>query len=256
MPEWVRGLIIRDINEMHAKFRELIAVSEQLQRATTRRKGADPALAALARVRLERVQVLYANFNREVRATAERAAVQATRDIRDRLAKTQLRPDTESSPHLRDLIVCAPINLGSIPTGMVGIGDVDVLNRAVNRRSPGYGPYWRAQEYGTGFGEVPSQVGRILYGYFDVAGGGDATPPQAQYAGGGGGPHPIFQPARPRGGTGVSGMWGSIGLGTIGAEIQPKRFLELGSHGAAVAWRARLAVVQQQVIDGIAGLPL
>lgn len=271
MPTWVRGFIIRDINEIHAAFRELLSLSEELARITQGRGASgrfqaggrvDPAFASMARDRLLRVRALYDTFNREVRVTAQRGAAEATQGIRDRLDRMQLRPDTDSSPHLRDLIFSAPINIGNIPTGMVGIADVDRLNRAINRRTPGYGPYWRAQEYGTGFGEVPSQVGRIIYGYFDAAGGGDATPPQAQYAGGGGGPHPVFQPVRQQN----FGLGGYInrqgftttgaGLGTIGAEIQPKGFIRYGADKAAVAWRARLAVIQQQVIDGLAALPV
>lgn len=258
MAEWVRGFIIPEVAEVHLLFGSVIKTAERVVVATARtpfRAGADATLVELRRA--------YVQFNDGLRDAARRASADAVRGMRDRFDATQVRPDTDSSPHLRDLLVAKPLSFGRIQTGSVGVASVSSLERAINRRSPGYGSYWRAQEYGTGGGEVPSQIGRVIYGYFMFAGGAGATPPQAQYAGGGG-PHPIFQSAGGSANAGLSGGYvggvaagprgGRGGLGTIGTEIAPRHFIRFGADAAAVSWRERIAAVQARAIEQIGAI--
>lgn len=246
MTEWVTGFVIPDVAAVHAQFArniELLVRAESLLRGTPLGRAASASLGEYRRALLD--------FNAGLGAAAQAGAIRAQQDIIARLNATQVRTDTDASPHLRDLIRCAPLNVAAVETGVVGIGDVARLDLAVNPRGPGYGPYWTAQEYGTGRGEVKSQVGRILFGYFAAAGGGDLTPPQAQYAGGGG-PHPIFQSSGS--GTFSGPLGGRGGLGTIGVEIRPRHFIEQGKDAAAVAWRNEIDAVQQRAIDRIAAI--
>lgn len=271
---YVRGFIIPDVAQTHLLFAKVIRTAEQVVLATggplpaglTARHaaaGAGIPLRAAAVATLAEMRRAYVQFNDGLRAAAQDASANAVRGMRDRLTATQVRPDTDSSPHLRDLLVAQPLSGGGVQTGAVGVALVSQLERAINRRSPGYGSYWRAQEYGTGAGEVPSQVGRVIFGYFMAAGGGDATPPQAQYAGGGG-PHPIFQAA---GGTRNFGAGGGFlggvnagprggrgGFGTIGVEIAGRHFIRFGADAAAVLWREQIAAVQARAIEQIAAI--
>jgi hypothetical protein len=256
MPQWVRGFVIPDVVAAQLAWADTLEAAEAL---VARARGGP--IAAPARARLALLRRAYLDFNDGLRQAAERAALQATQDMRRRLKATTVRGDTGASPHLRDLIYAAPLSYGKAQTGWVGVGLVSELERATNRNSPGYGSYWRAQEYGTGGSDpagspitVPSQTGRIIFGYFAAAGGGDGTPPQAQYAGGGG-PHPVFLTSRPAyrssadapSGPGATRS-GPSGFGTINREIAPKRFIGIGANDAAASWRKQIATVQERTV--------
>jgi hypothetical protein len=264
MAEYVRGFVIPEIADVHLMFAKVIRKAEE---ATTRLRGGPYAPAAAAT--LAQLRAAYVDFNDGLELAARKTASDAVRGMREQLAATQVRPETDATPHLRDLLVARPLTVGgSVQTGMVGVADVGQLELAINPRSPGYGPYWRAQEYGTGTGFVPSQVGRVFFGEFMLAGGGDATPPQAKYAGGGG-PHPVFQSSRQEvGGVGGSrtknyGRGGGYlgqgdyfgefhgGYGTIGAEIQPRHFIAYGADSAVVKWREQIEAIQDRAVERI-----
>ena len=246
MTEWVRGFVTPDVADVHLRFRLVIAEFERIV-AISREAGVEVGVAELAKLRRAYVQ-----FQVGLREAAAKAAQLATAGIIDKLNSTAVRPDTGTVPHLRDLIRSAPITYDGLPTGAVGVADVQLLDRAKNPYSPGYGPFWRAQEYGTGSNEVPSQVGRVLHGLFAGAGGNGGEAPKAQYAGGGG-PNPVFVPSS--GGKGVhAGAGGGGGFGTISVEDRPKHFIRDGADEAAIAWRADMARVQQIALEELAGI--
>lgn len=113
------------------------------------------------------------------------------------------------------------------PLGLVRVALVDELNRIVNPN--GYGPYWRAQEYGTGVEGVPSQVGRRLVGTFDPSG----TPPDAGQRGLGQGRDIAFIP----GGA-------NPGLGVLSVDLPGRHFLRDGAAEAANEYQRRMQEVQ------------
>jgi hypothetical protein len=182
-------------------------------------------------------------YRRELNELAARTAAEASASIRQRLAATSVRDPTGVPPHLASLIYSRPLGGIFENTGTVGVARESTLDRAINPNTPGYGPYWRAQEFGTGpqprrpgEPEIPTQVGRVIYGHFYGAGAsGPGSRPQAQYAGGGG-PHPVFIPSSqrrgPRGGAG--------GKGTIRHEIQARHFIRDGADLALVSWAAAM----------------
>lgn len=245
MAEWVRGFVISDVAEVHAKFAKCISDAELLV-AEERRTGVDVGAKAL----LDDLNLAYRQFQSGLQQTAQRGSRAAMEGMIERLKSNRIRPPSGNTPPLEDLITAAPISVGSgrFETGAVGVANVENLNRATNPHSRGYGPYWRAVEYGTGQDGVPSQIGRILYGAFTDAGGSDATPPLNEYAGGGG-PHPVFVSA-------ANNESSVNGLGTIGHEVQGKHFIKLGADAAAVKWRADVAEVQARALDQLSGIKL
>lgn len=112
------------------------------------------------------------------------------------------------------------------PLGLVRVALLDELNRIVN--PSGYGPFWRAQEEGTG-GKVPSQVGRRIFGTFESSG----TPPDPGQRGAGAGRDLAFIP----GGS-------DPGLGTISTELPARHFLRDGSAEAAAQYVKRMEAAQ------------
>lgn len=112
------------------------------------------------------------------------------------------------------------------PLGLVRVALLDELEKIVNPN--GYGPFWRAQEYGTG-GDVPSQVGRRIFGTFESSG----TPPDAEQRGAGVGRDLAFVP----GGS-------DPGLGVISTELPARHFLRDGSAEAAAQYVKRMEAVQ------------
>jgi hypothetical protein len=181
------------------------------------KKGLPPPLEANRRA-LGRVAITY---RRELNDLAARTAAEASTLIRQRLAATSVRDPTGVPPHLASLIYSRPLGGIFENTGAVGVARESTLDRAINTRTPGYGPYWRAQEFGTGIQprrpgepEIPTQLGRVIYGYFYSSGAsGPGSRPQHQYAGGGG-PHPIFIP----GGVRRGGVRGRAGRDAAGAD--------------------------------------
>lgn len=184
----------------------------------------------------------------QVDGLAQRTAVDSTRRIKQQLQGTRVpsRGPTGVEPHLANLIKSRPL---APTTGAVGVADTSELDRAINPNTPGYGPYWRAQEYGTGShgapGEdVPSQIGRTIVGFFYEAGGqGGGVRPQAQYAGGNG-PHPLFIPSSQRRESGADG--GTGGKGTIHHEIKPRHFIRDGANLAAEKWQKEMRRIEER----------
>lgn len=248
---WNRGMIITDVAEVHQEFQKVIDDAERLvdlEKRLNEDFGGAEALKVL--------KDTYASFNTNLKLVSARAADEATKGMRERIMSDRRRPSSGSIPPLEDLAEASPLApIGSYQSGGVGVGNVDLLNRAINPHSRGYRSYWRAIEYGTGAGPVPSQVGRILYGSFTSAGGADPTAPIAGYAGGGG-PHPVFI----SGGIQSSSMSASgtrvVGFGTIGVEIKGKHYIEFGTANAAIEWREGIADLQDRAITELRAIKL
>lgn len=250
--EFVRGFVVTDVAEVHASFQRCMLQAERLlvESRALGGRGRPPRIGQDAARMLAELRMAYRDFNRGLQFAAEKAAQRATQGMREMLSR-KMRPDAAHGRGLKDYVSAVPLNLGQMQTGAVGVGDVSRLNKAVNPFSPGYGTYWRAQEYGTGQNGVPSQVGRILYGSFEAPGGTSPTPPDPQFAGGGG-PHPIFRPGyQPN-----NGADRVSGLGTIGHEIQAKHFIKFGADEAVVLWRREIAAVQDRALAELRGMRL
>lgn len=253
MTTWHRGFILEDVGAVYRTFQETMALLNA-------EAAANPALRRAYRAQaaeIRRIEVRWAN---SIDRAAVVAAQQATAAIRRRLKATAKRTPTGKSPSLEKAIFCArAVIVAGIKTGAVGIADEDRLNAVTNPFSPGYGPYWRAQEYGTGSREVKSQIGRQLYGYY-VGKGGGGTPerPRAQYRGGGG-PHPIFVASSAQtaifggvGFTGGAGKRGGLGgPGQIHHEIAGRHFIRDGAAIARRGWQTALADAKFRAIAGI-----
>lgn len=244
MALYVRGFVIPDVAQVHAAYQKLIGDLEALVMEARRVNSKEAGAFA---VQLADVRIAYRDFNMGLKKVATDGSIRATKGMLERLDQNRARPSSGSTPALRDLVEANPLPaIGGYQTGAVGVGNVELLNRAINPHSRGYGPFWRAIEYGTGQHGVPSQIGRILYGSFTAAGGADPTPPMPEYAGGGG-PHPIFLSGyqSQAGGDRVSG------LGTIGKEIEARHFIRYGADGAAVQWRAEISALQDRAVESL-----
>lgn len=131
------------------------------------------------------------------------------------------------------------------PLGTVRVAMLDELNRIVNPRGS-YGPFWRAQEFGTGqdtgdprFPPVPSQEGRPLFGTFEPA----TAPPDPAQQGLGAGHDLAFIP------------FGSApGLGRIQVELPGRHFLRDGALEAGARYKAAMADVQARAIRELEAL--
>lgn len=117
------------------------------------------------------------------------------------------------------------------PLGLVRVGLISELNKILNPR--GYGPFWRAQEYGTGTDQVPSQAGRPLYGTFEPSG----DPPDAAQRGLGMGHDLAFIPG------GVD-----PGFGRISVELPGRHFLRDGSALAGKRYVERMKELEERYI--------
>lgn len=201
------------------------------------------------------------DFEAGLRIVADRGAAIAQREMRAKLdayIQATGRGPTGRSPNLKMRTTARrlPPVAGS-ETGAVGVAPEDVLNRAVNPDTPGYGTFWRAIEEGTGgLGGVPSQMGRRIKGYFTgpAPGYGDQTRPLAQYRAGG--IHPIFIPNSVAGSLGLRGIGkrgGTGGLGTIQREIRPAHFIRDGANAALAEWRREVEQLELRTVGVIAG---
>lgn len=134
------------------------------------------------------------------------------------------------------------------PLGTVRVGLVEELDKAVNPAT-GYGTFWRAQEFGTGTAEVPSQIGRVFRGTFSPS----QTSPDSSMRGTGRGSDLVF----------ISDVAG--GLGTISVELPGRHFLTDGSAEAAthyikameavqVKWLPRIQELVKLAAGGVGGL--
>ena len=260
MATYQRIFTLPRVGSVHREFAEILALAKAVD-LERRALGLPPNTVATQQV----IRRAYLKFNEELDTLAVATAKEATAAIRRRLKATQVRVDTRLGPHLSGGIKSRPLHrFGTIATGEVGIADEAALDRVLNPTSPQYGPYWRAQEYGTGQSApgqpaVPSQIGRVLYGFFYGAGlGGNPEVPRAQYAGGGG-PHPIFVSAKSQrsiygslGFGGGGGQRGGVGgLGTIGHEIEGRHFIRDGADDARTAWRRGIARVESDAIASL-----
>lgn len=167
---------------------------------------------------------------------SRRTAAVADRAIRDRFRATQTRPETSKAHHLVDMIRSAPLPLGGVAVALI-----DELDKAINEET-GYGPYWRAQEYGSvAVGNV--MTGRVLFGRF--AGPGHDDAPRAQYAGG---PAP-----------GSSFAYGALGgddpgYGTVQHEIEPRHFLRDGTDEGWTFYRAEIDRLSARYAERLAAI--
>jgi hypothetical protein len=176
----------------------------------------------------------------------------AKRAMRSRFDRTKTPRAARGGSPLRSALVARRAAY-PIPTGAVGIADLDRLNAVINPFTPSYGPYWRAQEYGTGADGVPSQVGRRIHGFFtDRSGIGNAQRPVA-----GGGTHARFiSSSSPHALLGPRG--GSGGPGVIRREIQGRHFIRDGARDGYPEWLRLIRDADQHAIrslQGLRGLP-
>lgn len=174
----------------------------------------------------------------QLNTISSRTARFATRQIREHIASTTSDHRIGPTGGRPGLSRCISSNTLRPNTGWVGVASKDELDKAKNRHGA-YGPYWRAQEYGTGApapgGDVPSQLKRKIFGYFFGAGGtGVGSRPDHQYSGEGG-PHPVFIDSKD-GAAGRGPRGGKGGKGTIQHEIKGRHFIRDGADAAFVKW--------------------
>lgn len=234
-----------DVLQVRLEIKRAILAMERAN-ARARSRGLAEPFPRRSIAELEQIAERHA---RSLDSLARSTAAAATKAIKDNIDATRVRPGTGKRPRLRELIFCRPLIPG---TGTVGVARESTLDRAVNPFTPGYGPYWRAQEYGTGadspFGAIPSQVGRRLQGYFYGPGGrGPGVRPAAQYRGGGG-PHPIFIPSSARAGA----RGGKGGPGRVSVEITGRHFIRDGADGALGSWRQGMKSIERRTSRDIA----
>lgn len=175
------------------------------------------------RKRLEMDLVLHRLW-RDLEKLAIKSSARADGLIRARIKKTQVRPDTPG-PHMIDNVLSRPLP-STFPLGMVGIADIDVLDRTVNPRAPQAGPFWLAQEFGT-----RAHIGRKVPGFFQP---GRSVASQGEFR-----VHPYFEQSR---GKGTPAM-------VIKRPIQARHFLRDGAAQAV----ARHLVDQQQITGRATG---
>lgn len=118
------------------------------------------------------------------------------------------------------------------PLGSVRVGILSELDKIVNPRG-GFGPFWRAQEFGTGgaTGGVPSQIGRPLFGTYDPSG----SPPDSAQRGLRAGHDLAFVP-----------MGTAPGFGRISVDLPGRHFLKDGSEAAGAEYIKRMQAVQDK----------
>jgi hypothetical protein len=242
---------ILTVHELFARDLSLAERIDQLERAKKL-----PSTAAATITLLERA---YADFNRSLDEHARVTARLATTSIKGRIAATRAmnRGDTGRGQHLRNAIRSRALGRsGGLATGAVGVADLDVLD-ALRNPIGDYGPYWRAQEHGTGTAEVKAQTGRVIRGYFFGRGfGGTPEPPRGQYRGLGAGPHPIFvsgaSGAAAFGALGFSGGPGKAGgrggFGTISVELPGRHFIRDGANAAEATWQRGLRAIEYRTL--------
>lgn len=115
------------------------------------------------------------------------------------------------------------------PLGGVKVALIEELDKAINPDTGDYGPFWRAQEYGTGSNEVPSQEGRVFHGVFNPSGNN----PDAAQRGLRRGSDLVFQS-------------GAGGFGTISVELPGRHFLRDGTAEAAKIYMDSMERIAQK----------
>lgn len=121
--------------------------------------------------------------------------------------------------------------------GVVIVGLIEELNKIINPIGS-WGPYWRAQEYGTGSDEVKSQRGRVIMGLFQESG----TVPDAQQGGGTGRDIRFVS---------QSFTGGPVGLGTIDVEDRGRHFLQDGFAQAAGRYEEMTGALMKDTLEAI-----
>lgn len=248
MPNYVRIFSIANVGRIHTDFGRAIKLAREIE-ATYRRAG-NLRAAAGAGATLRELQRAYADFNADVDRLAKETAANARTQIKREIARTRVRPDTGNPPHLRDKIRARPLHrFGPLATGEVGVADIDELDQLVNPMSPGYGPYWRSQEYGYQF--RGKQLEGIIGGFYDAGFGGGPYRADSAYKGRPG-PHPVFLVGKTA--AGIAGSLGFAGpkgggLVTFSTPLKPRGFIEKGANAAESVWRAQIARIEhtQQV---------
>lgn len=256
MATYQRIFVIENIARLHVLFADTIEAA-RLTDLYRQRAGLPPATAASQRALLR----AYEEFNQGLRRVAQTGAAVAQKTMRDKLdlyIQGTGRGPTGRQPNLKQRVTARRLPpIAGVETGAVGVGPEEVLNRAVNPDTPGYGTYWRAIEFGTGGkGGVPSQKGRVIRGFFTGAAPGyaDPTRPLAIYRSGG--PHPIFLPGSAGESIGLRGIGkrgGRGSYGTIRREIRPAHFIRDGANEALVEWRREMEQLELRTIGVIGG---
>lgn len=125
------------------------------------------------------ISLVISQVGSDVQAAAVLTAKQAEEMIRERIARTQKRPDPPGksvAKRLKSAIVCRALP-SVIPGGGIGVGDISTLNQVADAQGRAY---WRAQEFGSSH-----LVGRTLPGFFQPGDSPAGAAPSRT--------HPIFQ---------------------------------------------------------------
>lgn len=119
------------------------------------------------------------------------------------------------------------------PLGLIKVALMEELDKIINPN--GYGPYWRAQEYGTGVdtpgGFIPEQEGRVFFGTFSPS----ELPPDPAQGGLGAGSDLLFQP-----------QGSNPGWGTISVELPGRHFLRDGSAEAGLRYTEGMLAIEDK----------
>lgn len=163
------------------------------------------------------------NISDDLNAIAAEMAALADREIVTKIGETRApkRPQAyEMEGH---------IHSESTGLGTVAVALTDELDKIINPVGE-YGPYWRAQEYGTGKrddagAEIPTQVGRVFLGMFEPS---------------------MTRPDKGQAGLGVGTDHGFLsggadpGWGTISVDLPGRHFIRDGAEIAGAEYVRRM----------------
>lgn len=182
-------------------------------------------------------------FLNDLNAAAREYALVADESIKGRIEATRAR-NRPARGEMSTHIVSEPG-----PLGAVGVAKMSELDKVTNPGSE-YGPFWAAQEFGTGTtmgygpyaGEgIPSQEGRLLFGVYRPSG----DRPDPGQRGLGVGRDLAFEPqATDR----------NAGFGRISVDLPGRHFLRDGGIEAGEKWVTRMQAVQAKWIQALEAL--
>lgn len=253
MATYQRIFVVQNSATIYRLFLEDIAAARRTDLAR-QRANLPPITRATQRVLLSALRDYEAGL-RDIANQTAAITQQSMRDRLDQYIQATGRGSTGRTPNLKMRTTARRLPpLAGAETGNVGVAPEEVLDRAVNPDTPGYGTYWRAIEFGTGREGVPAQRGRVIRGLFTgrAPGYADATRPLAIYRGGG--PHPIFIPGSAGTALGLSGIGprgGKGGYGVIRREIRPAHFIRNGANDGLKVWRRELAALELRTIGAL-----
>ena len=190
------------------------------------RNGLDALFAGVANILL--------GLLRDLNAVSQQFARVADEQIELRIEATRA-PNRPPWGEMATHIISEP---GPPGTGSVGVAKLDELDKI--RNPSGYGPFWIAQEFGTGVvmdygpyagNEIPEQAGRRIFGTFYES----EEPPEAAQQGLGVGTDMYFLP-----------MGSAPGLGRISVELPGRHFLRDGITEAGREYVAAINAIQQK----------